>query len=114
MPRKVNNRALSTALVTGAIIVAAALGGCNRSKPTEQLLAEAKQYQQKGEIKAAMIELKNAVANSPENGEARLALGVLHVDTSDYVSGEKELRKALALGIDKNRVLAPLGRALEQ
>jgi putative PEP-CTERM system TPR-repeat lipoprotein len=114
MPRKVNNRALSTALVTGAIIVAAALGGCNRSKPTEQLLAEAKQYQQKGEIKAAMIELKNAVANSPENGEARLALGVLHVDTSDYVSGEKELRKALALGMDKNRVLPPLGRALEQ
>jgi putative PEP-CTERM system TPR-repeat lipoprotein len=114
MPRKVNNRALSTALVTGAIIVAAALGGCNRSKPTEQLLSEAKQYQQKGEIKAAMIELKNAVANSPENGEARLALGVLHVDTSDYVSGEKELRKALALGMDKNRVLPSLGRALEQ
>lgn len=114
MPRKVNNRALSTALVTGAIIVSAALGGCNRTKPTEQLLAEAKQYQQKGEIKAAMIELKNAVANSPENGEARLALGALHVSAGDYVSAEKELRKALSLGIDKKRVLPPLGRALEQ
>lgn len=114
MPRKVNKRALSTALVTGAIIVSAALGGCNRTKPTEQLLAEAKQYQQKGEIKAAMIELKNAVANSPENGEARLALGSLHVQAGDYVSAEKELRKALSLGIDKKRVLPPLGRALEQ
>jgi putative PEP-CTERM system TPR-repeat lipoprotein len=105
---------LSTALVTGAIIVAAALGGCNRSKPTEQLLSEAKQYQQKGEIKAAMIELKNAVANSPENGEARLALGTLHAETGDFVSAEKELRKALALGIDKIRVLPPLARSLEQ
>ncbi|MGJ7915243.1 XrtA/PEP-CTERM system TPR-repeat protein PrsT [Massilia sp. LXY-6] len=114
MPRKVNKRALSTALVTGAIIAAAALSGCNRTKPTEQLLAEAKQYQQKGEVKAAMIELKNAVANSPENGEARLALGVLHVETGDAVSAEKELRKALTLGIDKNRVLPPLARALEQ
>lgn len=114
MPRKVNKRALSTALVTGVIIVSAALGGCNRTKPTEQLLAEAKQYQQKGEIKAAMIELKNAVANSPENGEARLALGSLHVQAGDYVSAEKELRKALSLGIDKKRVLPPLGRALEQ
>lgn len=114
MPRKVNKRALSAALVTGAIIVSAALGGCNRSKPTEQLLAEAKQYQQKGEIKAAMIELKNAVANSPENGEARLALGALHVEAGDYVSAEKELRKALSLGIDKNRVLPSLARALEQ
>jgi putative PEP-CTERM system TPR-repeat lipoprotein len=114
MARKVNNRALSTALVTGAIIVSAALGGCNRSKPTEQLLAEAKQYQQKGETKAALIELKNAVANSPENGEARLALGTLAVDTGDFVSAEKELRKAQSLGIDKNRVLVPLGRSLEQ
>jgi putative PEP-CTERM system TPR-repeat lipoprotein len=114
MPRNVNKKALSTALVTGAIIAAAALGGCNRSKPTEQLLAEAKQYQQKGEVKAAMIELKNAVANSPENGEARLALGVLHLETGDAVSAEKELNKARALGIDKNRVLAPLARALEQ
>lgn len=114
MARKVNSRALSTALVTGAIIVSAALGGCNRSKPTEQLLAEAKQYQQKGETKAALIELKNAVANSPENGEARLALGVLNVETGDFVSAEKELRKALSLGIDKNRALAPLARSLEQ
>jgi putative PEP-CTERM system TPR-repeat lipoprotein len=114
MARKVNSRALSTALVTGAIIVSAALGGCNRSKPTEQLLAEAKQYQQKGETKAALIELKNAVANSPENGEARLALGTLNADTGDYVSAEKELRKALSLGIDKKRVLAPLARSLEQ
>lgn len=114
MPRNVNKKALSTALVTGAIIAAAALGGCNRSKPTEQLLAEAKQYQQKGEVKAAMIELKNAVANTPDNGEARLALGVLHIDTGDAVSAEKELRKALSLGIDKKRVLSPLARALEQ
>jgi putative PEP-CTERM system TPR-repeat lipoprotein len=114
MPRNVNKKALSTALVTGAIIAAAALGGCNRSKPTEQLLTEAKQYQQKGEVKAAMIELKNAVANSPENGEARLALGTLHIETGDAVSAEKELRKALSLGIDKNRVLSPLARALEQ
>ncbi|ALK95220.1 hypothetical protein AB595_27190 [Massilia sp. WF1] len=114
MPRKVNKKALSTALVTGAIIVTAALGGCNRTKPTEQLLAEAKQYQQKGETKAAMIELKNAVANSPENGEARLALGTLYVESGDYVSAEKELRKALSLGIDKKRVLSPLARALDQ
>jgi putative PEP-CTERM system TPR-repeat lipoprotein len=114
MARKVNHRVLSTALVTGAIIVSAALGGCNRSKPTEQLLADAKQYQQKGETKAALIELKNAVANSPENGEARLALGVLDVDTGDFVSAEKELRKALSLGVDKKRVLVPLARALEQ
>jgi putative PEP-CTERM system TPR-repeat lipoprotein len=114
MARKVNHRALTSVLVTGAIIVSAALGGCNRSKPTEQLLADAKQYQQKGETKAALIELKNAVANSPENGEARLALGVLDVETGDFVSAEKELRKALSLGIDKNRLLVPLARALEQ
>ena len=75
MPRHVKTSALTVALLSGAVIATATLGGCNRTKPTEQLLAAAKQYQQKGELKAAMIELKNAVSDHPESGEARLALG---------------------------------------
>jgi putative PEP-CTERM system TPR-repeat lipoprotein len=114
MSRNVKTSALTAALLSGVILATATLGGCNRSKPTEQLLAAAKQYQQKGELKAAMIELKNAVADHPESGEARLALGDLYVESGDYVSAEKELRKALSLNVDAGRVLPQLARALNQ
>ena len=38
-----------TALLSGAIL-AAGLSGCNRTQSTETLLAEATEYQQKGDI----------------------------------------------------------------
>lgn len=114
MLRNVKTSALTAALLSGVILATATLGGCNRSKPAEQLLAAAQQYQQKGELKAAMIELKNAVADHPENGEARLALGKLYIETGDTVSAEKELRKALSLNVDAGRVLPSLASALNQ
>ena len=76
-----------TALLSGAIL-ATGLSGCNRTQSTETLLAEATNYQQKGDIKAALIQLKNAVANSPENGEAHMALGTLQLSTGDAVSAK--------------------------
>ncbi|HWJ95987.1 MAG TPA: tetratricopeptide repeat protein, partial [Telluria sp.] len=65
--------------------MAAGLGGCQRNQPTAQLLAEAQQYEQKGDQKAALIQLKNAVAQSPDDGEARARLGSLHLDMGDAV-----------------------------
>jgi putative PEP-CTERM system TPR-repeat lipoprotein len=101
---------LSVALLSSAFLVAG-LSGCNNDKSTASLLAEAKQYQQKGDLKAAAIQLKNAVAKSPEDAEARLQLGMLHLEMGDPVSAEKELRKARSLGTEANRVLPLLGKA---
>lgn len=113
MSRKVSKIKLTTAVVTSALLLAG-LGGCSRDESTATLLAEAKQYQQKGDQKAALIQLKNAVAKSPEDVEARMALGTLYVETGDPVSAEKELRKAASLGGAKERVLPELARALQQ
>jgi len=85
MPRHPTKLKLTAALLTGALLTVG-LAGCNRTQSTETLLAEASEYQQKGDIKAALIQLKNAVANSPEDGEARLALGTLQLSTGDNVS----------------------------
>lgn len=112
MSRKVSKIKLTTAVVTSALLLAG-LGGCSRDESTATLLAEAKQYQQKGDQKAALIQLKNAVAKSPEDVEARLALGTLYVETGDPVSAEKELRKAVSLGGAAERVLPELARALQ-
>ncbi|HBZ05167.1 MULTISPECIES: XrtA/PEP-CTERM system TPR-repeat protein PrsT [Massilia] len=112
MSRKVSKIKLTTAVVTSALLLAG-LGGCSRDESTATLLAEAKQYQQKGDQKAALIQLKNAVAKSPEDVEARLALGTLYVETGDPVSAEKELRRAAGLGGASERVLPELARALQ-
>jgi len=107
------NKLTLTALLSGAFMVAG-LGACGKTQTTESLLADAQQYQQKGDTKAALIQLKNAVEKSPENGEARIALGNLELAMGDVPSAEKEFRKARALGIAADRILPLLARALAQ
>lgn len=111
MPRQAIKLTLTAALISAALGIG--LAGCNKTESTATLLAEAKAYQEKGDRKAAMIQLKNAVANSPEDGEARFQLGSLHLDSGDPVSAEKEARKAASLGIAPERVLPLLGKALQ-
>jgi putative PEP-CTERM system TPR-repeat lipoprotein len=112
MSRNVSKIKFTTAVVSGAMLLAG-LSACNRDQSTASLLAEAKQYQQKGDQKAAMIQLKNAVAKSPEDAEARLALGTLYLETGDAVSAEKELRKAASLRLPAERTLPLLAEALQ-
>jgi putative PEP-CTERM system TPR-repeat lipoprotein len=112
MPRNVMNKRITAAVVSGAVLLGASLAGCQRDASTATLLAEARQYQQKGDQKAALIQLKNAVAKSPEDGEARIALGALHLEMGDIVSADKELRKAAALGIPAARTLPLLASTM--
>jgi Tfp pilus assembly protein PilF len=106
-----NKMKFTTAVVSGALLLAG-MSACNRDQSTASLLAEAKQYQQKGDQKAALIQLKNAVAKSPEDAEARLQLGSLYLETGDPVSADKELRKAASFGLAPARTLPLLGQAL--
>ena len=104
---------LTAAVLSGAFLVAG-LSACGKTQTTESLLTDARQYQQKGDLKAALIQLKNAVEKSPENGEARLALGNLQLAMADLPSAEKEFRKARSLGIPAERVLPPLAKTMAQ
>lgn len=107
-----NKIKFTTAIVSGALLLGG-LSACNRDQSTASLLAEAKQYQQKGDDKAALIQLKNAVAKSPEDAEARLQLGTLYLETGDPVSATKELRKAASLGMAPERTLPLLAQAMQ-
>lgn len=94
------------------LLVSVGISACSRTETTQSLLADAKQYQQKGDNKAALIQLKNAVAKSPEDGEARVLLATLYSDLGDAVSAEKETRKAMALGIAPERTMPLLAKSL--
>ncbi|HEU4374169.1 MAG TPA: XrtA/PEP-CTERM system TPR-repeat protein PrsT, partial [Telluria sp.] len=112
MPRRVNPSALTAALVSGAILLGGGLAGCNRTQSAQALLSDAKQFQQKGDNKAALIQLKNASVQEPNNAEARLRLGMLYNDLGDPVSAEKELRKANSVGAAAATTLPALAQAL--
>ena len=92
--------------------VAMLLCACSRLDTPTSLIADAKTYQAKGDNKAAVIQLKNALKKAPDNAEARLELGELYNASGDSVSAESELRKALALGSDRRLVLPQLALAL--
>ncbi len=102
----------SVVLVSGALVMLATLGGCSKAETTEKFIAEARQYQQKGDSKAAIIQLKNALQKDAENKDARYLLGKIYLDTGDAVSAEKELRKAASLGLSATNMLPELAKTL--
>tara|TARA_R110002095_G_scaffold144332_3_gene124799 strand:+ start:1521 stop:4172 length:2652 start_codon:yes stop_codon:yes gene_type:complete len=61
------------------------------------LYQDALQYQQQGEPKAAIIQLKNLLREEPDNSQARLLLGTLYLQTGQYQGAEKELNRAKQL-----------------
>jgi putative PEP-CTERM system TPR-repeat lipoprotein len=90
------------------------VAGCSKTADNQALISEARAYQKKGESKAAIIQLKNALQQNPEDRDARLLLGQIYSQTGDPQSAEKELRKALSLGASPADVLPALGRTLLQ
>jgi cytochrome c-type biogenesis protein CcmH/NrfG len=95
-----------------AIWMLVVLAGCSRMHSDNQLMTEAQQFMAKGETKAAVIQLKNVLQQTPSNGGARLMLGKLYLDSGDVMSAEKELRRALELGANSGDVMPSLGRSL--
>ncbi|MFN3750173.1 MAG: XrtA/PEP-CTERM system TPR-repeat protein PrsT [Thiobacillus sp.] len=101
---------LSSRLLS-VLILGASLAACG-GESSETLLQKARQSLDAGDRKAAIIQLKSAIQEDGKNAEARYALGKLYVDMGDGVSAEKELRRALELGLARERALVPLGHAL--
>ena len=95
-----------------AALIGGGISACSKVENTQALVSQAKQFQQKGANPAAIIQLKNALQKNPDDPEARYLLGMIYQETGDPVSAEKELRKALALGMNRDKVTPGLGNAL--
>lgn len=93
-----------------------ALGGitaCDRLRnySEQELVQRAKDFQNKGDLKASVIELKNALQKNPSNTEARWLLGEIYIQTGQGNEAEKELLKARQLGVEPESLVVPLGQA---
>lgn len=78
----------------------------------DQYIQEAKKYQQKGEHRSAIIQLKNALQKDANQPQVRLMLAQSYLRMGDGASAEKEIRRASELGADKVQVLPVLGQSL--
>ena len=108
----INRKKLTVVMISGTILFMGGMTACGKTQTSETLVSEAKQYQKKGDTKAAIIQLKNALQKNPNDVEARYLLGTIYNEIADFLSAEKELRKALALGMNPAKVSPGLGKAL--
>ncbi len=104
---------MTAALIISLLVFLLSLSGCGKTHLTEaEHLQRAKSYQAKGELNAAIIELKNTLQQNANNREARLLLGRQYLVVGDGPSAEKELRRALKLGAPPEKISALLAQAL--
>ncbi|RDE24790.1 PEP-CTERM system TPR-repeat protein PrsT [Motiliproteus coralliicola] len=106
MDFKFRNRLASCVL--GAVLL---IGWGELSLADTQALQQAKESQAKGDLKSAIIHLKNTLQDNPDNGEARYLLGSIYVERGHWAGAEKELLRALQLGGSQALILAPLSKA---
>lgn len=112
MSKHINLQTKALSFLLGSALLLAGVASCGKSQTPQTLVAEARQYQQQGDIPAAIIQLKNALQKNPDDAAARQLLGTIYNEAGDPKSAEKELRKALDLRMSPAAVLPELGQAL--
>jgi putative PEP-CTERM system TPR-repeat lipoprotein len=105
--RTASRGALMRGLRCLALISALAVAACDSQDPTTfaEYLARAEQYRNAGEIRASLIELKNALHKDPDNAIGRLLLAQAELDLGDGVSAGIELQRAKEADAPRDRVL---------
>jgi cellulose synthase operon protein C len=75
-------------------------------------LADARKALQKGDLRAAQINLRNAVRTDPQNAEAHFWLAKVSLELGDAVAAEREARAARDRGFDPHQAVPLLAQAL--
>lgn len=105
-----NAKNLKTYTALSALMLALLLAACG-DKP-ETMLISAKDYLEKNDSKAAIIQIKNALQSNPNLPEARFLLGTTLLESGDPIGAELELRKALELKYAQDMVIPKLASAM--
>jgi tetratricopeptide (TPR) repeat protein len=88
------------------------MSGCGLTMDNEDRLDRGEQALAEGDFRAAIIDAKDVLLDEPDNPRGRLLLGRASVEVNDGASAEKELRRAIQLGMAPAEVAAELARAL--
>jgi len=85
---------------------------CTSEVSDEQMVQTAKQYLDQNKLRAAGLELKNALQKNTNNAEARYLLGIINIDIGDTASAEKELGRAMDAGWPEAQTYIALARSM--
>ena len=94
------------------VLVALGVTGCARGVDAGTHMTRAQEYAARGDYRAAMIELKNVLAQQPRNADARILLAQAELQLGDAAAAEKELRRAEELGAAADTTRELRARAL--
>ena len=88
--------------------------GCNRNAnlTEHEHIQRAKDFEDKGNLKAGVIELKNAIQKNPDSAQARLLLGEIYLRLGKGDEAEKEFARTQKLGVNRESIKPQLGKAL--
>ena len=106
MQNKTNSRAWSILIIQALTMLT--LVACN-SPDDRQMVQTARNYLGEQKIQEAVLELRGALQQNPDNGEARYLLGQINLDIGDSAAAEKEFRRASKAGWQEEE--AQIGRA---
>jgi putative PEP-CTERM system TPR-repeat lipoprotein len=108
---RVQRRSIWSSPAFAAAVLAIACFGAN-AKESSTSIKDAEQYAAKGDLKAAEIELRNAVRQSPDNPLIRARLAQIYLSLGDSISAEREARAARERNGDEADYLPILAEAL--
>lgn len=108
--------ALAAVLLTGCLAFAPDTAANTPDKPLGGSVSDyyedaAVRFEQR-DYEGAIIQLKNALQEQPDNLAARILIGRAYVEVGDGETAEKELTTALRAGGDDALIIVPLGQAL--
>ena len=110
MPEAERHYAWRTLAIAAALLAIACLSA--NAKDSSSSVTDVEQYLAKGDLKAAEIELRNAVRQSPDNPIIRARLAQVYLDLGDATSAEREARAARERNGDEADYLTILAEAL--
>ena len=105
---------LTARAVAFALVAAIVLPGCNSSANlTEQEhIQRAKDFEDGGNLRGSVVELKNAVQKNPDSAQARFLLGQVYLKLKLGAEAEKELSRAVQLGVSRDNAMPFLAESL--
>ena len=95
-------------------MLVALLPACDEqpTRTAQEHLNEATELLDSGDLGAAIIELKNAIALEPGNSLTRLLLARAYIETGNGAGAEKELRRSFSHGMPANNIAILVARAM--
>ncbi|MDP4536349.1 PEP-CTERM system TPR-repeat protein PrsT [Alkalimonas collagenimarina] len=98
---------MKTTRLIPSLAILAMLTACGKKDSAEHYL-DAQNFLANQQYSAAVIELRSAVQQDPDNASFRLALGLALMGAGDITSAERELERALEYGTAHEDVALPL------